>query len=710
MVKSYVVAVSIEKVQSFLFNVLHEHVQEKQSNNNTLKTIIQSSNIISSQFYNDLGIEGTNGRFSGVITEELLKCSGKCVFIVTQTEEKIMSELDGLFCEYYKKFSGQLVLKYVCFEENNESNKLKLIRKSNLRLKEKACLNNIIKRNQDLVFNFHKKQEGLFYRENDLGDKYNSFVLTINALYSDEDSKNSNRFRTAVIKADLDGMGELFKSLTSYETYSKVSQILSTYICLDSLHDQVQLIQQKEKDFRLFPLYIAGDDIFFAVPISQLMQGIYLCRMLLRQINLELEQIVDPLGHKLEQLTMSIGIDFTYNREPIRYYYERVQVQLENHAKIAAPLKSTAHIVPSSCIKVSINGQVLYLFDLPEEYSSSNKEKNSVINTQLSKYKEKFNDENIGKLYWNYLINDVKRLQQAEEHGFAVHHFLYSLLTKITDPIIKSSSVKYSNAVLYHMLPQYLTDSNQKLRNLELAIINSILKKLIETDQKGRNGVLCFEEKHKIILEGYIRLLLLFSDQRFNIVAPKEQDKHSKKDDKDKQAEGDLKKFAASAKSTLFNKGMKYLYDNNLKRKNKLLTSLFVEFTTYQPQAGNKVSRVGVYRTLRLSQSLLHQLKDQLKKSAPSVDIAEIIESANPETLEDIKLLEQECTKDYKAPPKLYFDKKAFKALQNSKPNAFNSDFIDSLLVFYLLKEQKFEFKSIYKSKVNKKYSGGKRH
>lgn len=56
--------------------------------------------------------------------------------------------------------------------------------------------------------------------------EYPLFAENINALYSAEESDNPKRFRIAVIKADLDGMGDMFKNIKSYDDYSRVSRIL----------------------------------------------------------------------------------------------------------------------------------------------------------------------------------------------------------------------------------------------------------------------------------------------------------------------------------------------------------------------------------------------------------------------------------------------------------------------------------------------------
>ncbi len=153
------------------------------------------------------------------------------------------------------------------------------------------------------------------------------FEETINKLYSKVLTDNERYFRIAVIKADLDGMGQLFEGINSFEQYKRISEILSKYICLDSLAATTEAFKKTDDDFKLYPLYIAGDDILFAVPASYIVTGVNLCKVILREINDELE--IEADYEEKFTISMSIGIEFTINREPIRYYYERVQRQLE---------------------------------------------------------------------------------------------------------------------------------------------------------------------------------------------------------------------------------------------------------------------------------------------------------------------------------------------------------------------------------------------
>ncbi len=112
----HVVAISVEKVQSFLYYVLEAYIQEDQANSGTLKEIIGSSNLISTQFIQDIGIQGENGEFSGSIDEELLNCSGMCIFTTSLDKKDIEDKLGRLFRKYYTQFRGQVLLKYVYFE------------------------------------------------------------------------------------------------------------------------------------------------------------------------------------------------------------------------------------------------------------------------------------------------------------------------------------------------------------------------------------------------------------------------------------------------------------------------------------------------------------------------------------------------------------------------------------------------------------------
>ncbi|MBU5442523.1 hypothetical protein [Paenibacillus sp. MSJ-34] len=669
----YVVAISIDKVQAFLYYMLQAQVQENQTNSGTLRDIVKSSNLISKQLYLDIGLEG-DGAFSGHITDRLLVCSGMCIFTASLEEHQILTKLDRLFKTYYEMSTGQLLVKYVCFEKeiSRDQDKLEAIKESKHRLRQQDCLNRIIDRHRALLFQFCSVPVYDPLKQSIVSDQeYEAFSPTINALYSEENADNDNHFRIAVIKADLDGMGALFERIEQYTEYEAVSNLLSRFICLNSLHEKTREYQNKDAGFKLYPLYMAGDDIFFAVAASRLLDGVNLCKDILRQLNDEITKWSKAHDTELAPLSMSVGIDFTFNREPIRYYYERVQHQVDC-AKAAPSLQKGGAAVKASCVKVCVNEYVFYDFDMPK--------------------KDKDHYEDIPK--WRYFIHDVKRLKGAMQQGFAAYHFFYGLLNKITDRTICSSNIKYSNAVLYHVLPQHLNSQNKELREFELLNIESILKQFLvkkqvhgsvkkpQSKNKKPEYELCFGAKaQRNRLEKYVRLLLLFSDQRFGVTG----------------SEVTIKEFVFDKKrvrSTLFNKTLRYLYDHNLHGTVRGFREIFVKRESYEGPNGSR-RPVQVYRTLRISSSMFHRLKKTDK-----IDIektAGMIQTVNQKTKEETGKLETERKEEKKAPPGLFFDKEAFCRIAH-RTNLWTKDYIDTLLIFYQFNELSIQYKSLYPS------------
>ena len=88
-----IVTLSIDKVQTFLFDTISEHTQKSQMNSGTLQNIISSSRIISEDLFRMIGVEGNDGFFSGMVKEILLKCSGVCIFSTDLEERQIKESL-----------------------------------------------------------------------------------------------------------------------------------------------------------------------------------------------------------------------------------------------------------------------------------------------------------------------------------------------------------------------------------------------------------------------------------------------------------------------------------------------------------------------------------------------------------------------------------------------------------------------------------------
>lgn len=682
-----IVAITIDKVQTFIYHTLDVNIQQNETDNGTLNKVIHSSEIISGIFFEDIGLSGNSGKFKIGKDDILLECSGMCVFLTKLTETEVIKKLDQLFQEYYISHKGQLLLKYVCFQENIETEgwKIRAIKQGKRRLMDNSCLNSIIERNANVLFAFpsleemkeaSKKQKLHNLKMKEKALVYDGFVKAIDELDKQEDISESEasqgeRFRTVVIKADLDGMGELFEQIKNFDTYKLISELLLKCISIDFLHDITKEVQIENKDFKLYPLYIAGDDIFFAVPVSQIIAGVNVCRNILGKINEKIkgyregDRLQSDLG--CEALSMSIGIDFTINKEPIRYYYERVQSQMEM-AKKAKSLKSGKEE-----IKIAIQNYVFYSFD--SELCEENKE--------LPK--------------WNHFLHDIKCLNYMksclkDEKGeeYELHHFFYSLLGKLTPPETYKHTLKYSTAFLYHLLPRYLGNPNKNLQETELRLLESIVGQALVKKEKQDEGKyekeLKFEDEQKKKIITFIRLLLLFTDDRFKIVKPQGIEKLQRRDTK-------------RIRSSLFNKTLRYLYNNNFKNSDEAekLRNIFINKDYYE---SDKCKEVWVYQTLDISTSMFMKLRNKNR------DVALVGEMLDALLNQD--KLEREQDQEIKGDQEIKKDQEIKEDKKKLAPFKFNKDAfcnissetwkecIDPLMVFYKLNELSIQYKTMY--------------
>lgn len=145
--KKQVVALSVEKVQTFLTEVIRSHVQEKQTEDATLKGIVNSSNQISKDFF-----ESIEKKFLNVEKKILLKCSGVYIFKCDLPENELENRLNELFREYYIVSQGQKLLRWYYFPSGN-CNNLKSIEKSKAALKQTQNWGYIIEKIRIFCFN-----------------------------------------------------------------------------------------------------------------------------------------------------------------------------------------------------------------------------------------------------------------------------------------------------------------------------------------------------------------------------------------------------------------------------------------------------------------------------------------------------------------------------------------------------------------------------
>lgn len=631
--KKQVVALSVEKVQTFLTEVIRSHVQEKQTEDATLKGIVNSSNQISKDFF-----ESIEKKFLNVEKKILLKCSGVYIFKCDLPENELENRLNELFREYYIVSQGQKLLRWYYFPSGN-CNNLKSIEKSKAALKQTQNWGYIIEKNQDILFQCNQVLEA---KEKGYEKEFlDVFSEDINALKTEKNTEGK-RFRIAVIKADLDGVGAMFKNIKEYDTYQKVSEILNEHVSLEGLYKAASNDKQKRKQRWLFPFYIAGDDIFFAVAVEDLISGINICKKLMQTINEKLQ----TSGISIP-LSLSIGVTITFNKEPIRYYMQMA----ENQLKTAKSKEISGHFKGSSVMKISIGDLVFISVDKKKEEFSQ---------------KQPFPS-------WEEFLEDLRLLNEIRDDKgkcseiLGKTNYFYTLLEDISNEAVRENDVTYINHVLYHLLPDYLECSDKKLREMETRLNYNLIKQLYDgkkvLDIAGR-------KQH---FEKYLRLMILFSDVRFSIFKKKRKKRW-------KQNEEQLYKL-------LFKKPRTYLYQKCLNGKNPELTEIFVREVSLKRRKG--------YRYLVLETSMFYRLRNV--ESIPVEKAANMIELRNSFTKEEIRQANDARIKNQKLPRRLYFDKEKFKDLANEEN--WTPEFVDSLMLFYRYNELVMETSKVEQEK-----------
>lgn len=655
----YIAALAVDKVQTFLTEAIHSHVQEKETEEATLRGIINSSDQISKDFFKAIYAE-----FSEAEENTLMKCSGVFIFSSGRSEEELRERLNSLFVKYYKASQGQKILRYVCFPSEG-LDEISAIKKAKMDLKQVKSMNGVIEKNKEILFAFAEpeKAEHRTYALDRKQKEFSMFAIELNALKI-ENRKEDTRFRIAVIKADLDGMGKMFREIDQYEDYKVISEILNREISLEGLNRAAKQFAPDERERWLFPLYIAGDDIFFAVAVEDLLRGVDVCRQLMKTVNREIEE----KGIRDKKLGMSLGAEITFNKEPIRYYMERVEIQLNNAKKQTTPKEIEQFLI----MKISAWGLTFFDIDYYAMKTYRESLKNDRENGRKKKAELSWQMQNVP--IWSYFISDIKFLNYIRTTGgkcselLGKPSFFYTLLKDVTDEEICSDDVKYINHVLYHLEPKYMEHSSYKLREAELILNSSLIRQLYMRDEDGFKIVLDRNTKQRF--QTYLRLMILFCDIRFKLFK-----------DRIENADDIFEKKKTDIRRILFSKPRQYLYEHCLKARSEKLTDVFVQKTSLAD--GKKVG----YQKISLERSAFFRLKTVSLEKA-----VDIIELHNPIDKEEIEAVNQKRQDEGKLPNRLWFDSQ--KMIKEAvKSGMWTSDYVDSLMLFYSYNEMFMKMK-----------------
>ena len=448
-----IVGFHVDKIQNFLFSAINSQNNDSEKEELRQKMILNSSGKISNDFYNII-----EEKFSVKEKEKILvKTSGKYIFGTDLETKIIYKKCREIFEYFYKISNGQIFLLYTwCDNDASLENKKKLdlcIKK----LKSSKNYNELLKDNAAILFCLSQNASNSKYEINNR-KKWEGFVDELDDLNENEPSEDSGRSRIAIIKADLDGMGELFRNLKSYEEFKTISELLNIYISIEEIDKYI-----KDQEIKVFPFYIAGDDIFLACRVKDIFNVVEALKKFLKNLNREINSNVE----KEIVLTMCIGVEITENKQPIRFFYERVEKQLE----IAKREKEKNKLI------------MIGFYNRYFRYHEWNTMKSQIFFIQTLKNQNDEKMAGIKVISTTYLYN------------------LYRILLNLSN----ENSIEFRNLFFYQIFPEYIEDKNELKYKLDTG-----LKSFIFFNSYKNNSL------NRTFIEN-LKLIILFLDKRYSV-------------------------------------------------------------------------------------------------------------------------------------------------------------------------------------------------
>ena len=196
---SFIVGISVEKIQKYIYQTLDDNRSEIQKDENTLKEVLNASKTVSSNISKDI-----EKQFN--------------------IKQKILWNLDKeLTKDIYLKYSGTLFINYVYFEKLNLNNK-EIVDKVNVDLKSNETKRKLVIENNEILFSFQEKTNIINCNINSDNNSNNNlidytcvYIKNMDELVSND--KEWTNGKIAVVKADINNMGEIFSNISDYDTY-----------------------------------------------------------------------------------------------------------------------------------------------------------------------------------------------------------------------------------------------------------------------------------------------------------------------------------------------------------------------------------------------------------------------------------------------------------------------------------------------------------
>ena len=383
----FLCAISIEKVQSFLFDAIQSHEQQKQEDEYTLRKIRAASKAVSKTFQEKVikvfGSDMVEVRDWSKSSENriLPAGSGMVLFVVSSEEKdyldtKIYDFFSSFFRELYRQYKALMRISYeqIAIDDITDSAELlSKIKNIKGRLKSSTTFSKVIDESKNTLFQF---QKGALDSHEFVSTPKSPFAENFSVLRPENDKTEDNRFHIAFLKADLNGMGLAFRNVCSMQDYKNMSDILNDWVCESGIAKAINFVNKDigaKEGMKIYPLYAAGDDIFFACKVNDIARAIKVLDYLLNSINAAFRRAKIKIEDRFVQLQMRVGLDISYANQPIRYYYHRADDAMEtgkNSCELVETIRNRGSITVfanagSECVGggTSMSGVPLVLWD-----------------------------------------------------------------------------------------------------------------------------------------------------------------------------------------------------------------------------------------------------------------------------------------------------------------------------------------------------------
>ena len=497
-----VIAISIEKVQRYIFQV----IDNNQADEKTLRNIISASNDVANNILKEIESKFNLNQGQTGDENKILWISGKVVFRSKEPKEVIKNKLKELYQKIYADYQGNIFLNYVNFPIIINDN-MSILREAERLLKESETKSQVIEDNNELLFSFKELGIKNYNQLLENGrDKENVFLTNMDDLVvMDENHEtDSSDGKIAIVKADINNLGRIMKEICNYDEYLQVSDLLLEAVSIDNFRKMVRNsmqttnsntlkkgdnvenneVKQDEEIFEktILPFYVAGDDIFYAVRINALFESIKVLHNMINEINQKLDEIQNK-NNKIE-LSIAVGVVFVNNHQPIRYYRQMVEEELSAAKKDMKENKSF-----NSVVGVSIAKNLFYIYKNGFGYGESDG-------------------------FFRF-CNEVRELRKMIDEGIFTRTSLHNLLINLETERDKEKQMLYA---LYFLMPNLRTgDVSNKEENKELYFKYYWLSLLVEEKRDGQGEAERFFLPKNInkILIPKIKLILLLLNKKY---------------------------------------------------------------------------------------------------------------------------------------------------------------------------------------------------